>query len=77
MIHSVTAVSTTGRIGYGHDRGKDSSDREKQADGRSFSKILQQEVEDRQTDSVHCKTVTYGRDRRIHPFEYYVREYNM
>ncbi|MBQ7934445.1 MAG: hypothetical protein IJ327_06660 [Lachnospiraceae bacterium] len=77
MVHSISAVSTAGRVGYDQDRGKGSSDREQQADTNTFAKVLQQEVEDKKTDSVHCKNITYGRDSRIHPFEYYVREYRL
>lgn len=77
MVHSISAVSTAGRVAYDQERGRDSSDREQQAGPHSFAKILQQEVEEQKTDSVHYKTVTYGRDLRLHSFEYLTRDYSM
>ncbi len=76
MVHSISAVSTAGKVGRDQGRGSNSSDREHQTGANTFSEVLQQEVEERKTDTVHYKTVTYGRDSRLHPFEYLTRNYN-
>lgn len=77
MVHSISAVSTAGRVSRDQDRGSNSSDRDAQANTNTFSKVLQQEVEERKTDTVHYKTLTYGKDSRLHPFEYLTRDYNL
>ena len=66
-----------GKIGRDQDRGSNSSDREHQAGTNTFSKVLQKEVEEIKSDTVHYKTVTYGKDSRLHPFEYLTRNYNL
>lgn len=76
MVYSVSAVSKSGRITREQGRGKNSSGREGQTDNTNFLEILQQEVEERRIDSVNCHTVTYGKDRLIHRFEYRAREYS-
>ena len=66
-----------GRVGHDQDRGKDSSDREQHGRANTFAKVLQQDVEERKSDSVHYKTMTYGRDLRLHSFEYLTRDYSL
>ena len=76
MIQSVSAVSTAGKVGRDQGRGNNSSDKDHQANTNTFSKVLKQEVEERKTDTIHYKTITYGKDSRLHPFEYLTRKYN-
>jgi hypothetical protein len=53
-----------------------SSDRDTTQNNNSFSQILQREVEEQRTDSINCRTVTYGMDMRLHHFDYRAREYH-
>ena len=76
MVQSVSAVSTAGKVSRDQDRGSNSSDRDQQTGTHTFSKILEKEVEERRNDSIHCKSVIYGKESRRHPFEDRVREYN-
>lgn len=76
MVHSISAVAMADKVGREQDRRGNSSGGEHQTGANNFSKVLQQEVEERKADAVHCKTVTYGRDSRLHPFEYFKRNYN-
>ena len=77
MVHSVLAVSETGRVT--RELGKEEKNFAKKGKAEhsaSFSEILQQEVEEWRTDSINCRTTTYGMDRRLHHFEYRAREYH-
>ena len=76
MVYSVSAVSTTGKITRDQERGRNASSREEKAEKQIFSEILKQEVEEKRKESVNCQTLTYGKDSRLHRFEYRAREYN-
>lgn len=76
MVHSISAVAMTDKVGREQERRGNSSDGEHQTGTNTFSKVLKQEVEERKADTVQCKTVTYGKDSRLHPFEYFKRNYN-
>lgn len=77
MIQSISAVAMTGKVSRDQDRGRNSSDRDEQTGSHTFSKILEQEVEERRTDSIRCKNVIYGKDSRLHPFDHFTRDYNL
>lgn len=77
IVHSVLAVHETGRVT--RDLGREERNFSKQADKDntlSFSDVLQREVEEQRTDSIDCRTTTYGTDRRLHHFQYQAREYH-
>ena len=76
MVYSVSAVSTTGKVSREHGRGGNSQGREAQTEKTGFSEILKQEVEEKRKETVNCRTLVYGRDSRLHRFEYLAREYN-
>ena len=76
LIQSVSAVSMAGKVGHEQSRENNSSDKDRQTGTNTFPKVLQQEVEEIQSNTVHYKTVTYGKDSRLHPFEYLTRNYS-
>ena len=76
IVHSVLAVSETRKVTREHDGQQQSSSHGCTQSNNSFSQILQQEVEERRMDSINCRTVTYGTDRRLHHFDYRAREYH-
>lgn len=75
MVHSVLAIDGTRKVTRDLYRDESSSQKRETEDGRTFSEILQQEVDERRMDSLNCRTVTYGMDRKLHSFEYLAREY--
>lgn len=74
MVHSVLATGKMRYVGYG--RAEEDSGYANEKKDLSFSRILQKELEERRTDSLNCRTVTYGMDRRLHSFDYRAREYH-
>lgn len=76
MVHSVVAIDGVGKVKRDLDRDENSSRKKDSQENRTFSDILQHEVEEMQTDLHTCRTVTYGMDRKLHRFEYLTREYH-
>ena len=77
MVHSVLAVSETGRVTRDLGREERNFSKTNHTNNTlSFSDILQKEVEEQRTDSIDCRTTTYGMDRRLHHFQYQAREYH-
>ena len=75
MVHSVVAINGVRKVTRDLYKDENSSQKREVEENRSFSDILQQEVDERRTDSLNCHTVTYGMDRKLHSFEYLAREY--
>ncbi len=75
MVHSVAAINGVRKVTRDLYRDENSSQKSEMEENKSFSDILQQEVDERRTDSLNCRTVTYGMDRKLHSFEYLAREY--
>lgn len=75
MVHSVVAINGVRKVTRDLYRDDDSSQKRKAEESKSFSDVLQKEVDIRRTDSLNCHTVTYGMDKRLHSFEYLAREY--
>ena len=76
IVHSVIAVPETRKVTREHYQQEQPSAHGRTQNNNSFSQILQQEVEERRTDSINCRTVTYGMDSRLHHFDYRAREYH-
>ena len=77
IVHSVLAVAETGRVTRDLVREERNFSKQGNSDNTlSFSDILQREVEEQRTDSIDCRTTTYGMDRRLHHFQYQAREYH-
>lgn len=77
MVHSVLAVESVGKVTRDLGREEKLFDRKTQVNtNTTFSQILEREVEERRTDSINCRTLTYGNDRMLHRFEYRAREYH-
>ena len=76
IVHSVLAVSETRKVTREHNQQEQASSHGNAQSNVSFSQILQKEVEEQRTDSINCRTVTYGMDRRLHHFDYRAREYH-
>ncbi len=77
MVHSVLAVEGVGKVTRDLGREEKFFERKAQsATGTTFSQVLEREVEERRTDSINCRTLTYGNDRMLHRFEYRAREYH-
>lgn len=75
MVHSVVAIDGIRKVSRDLYKDDSSSQKRETEENRTFSDILQQEVDERRTDSLNCRTVTYGMDRKLHSFEYLAREY--
>lgn len=75
MVHSVLAIDGVRKVTRDQERDEHSSRQREQDTSQTFSEILQQEVDERRTDSLNCRTVTYGMDKKLHRFEYLTREY--
>ena len=75
MVHSVVAIDGIRKVTRDLYKDDSSSQKRETEENRTFSDVLQQEVDSRRTDSLSCRTVTYGMDRKLHSFEYLAREY--
>ena len=75
MVHSVVAINGVRKVTRDLYKDENSSQKSETEKSRTFSDILQQEVDVRRKDSLDCRTVTYGMDKRLHSFEYLAREY--
>ena len=76
IVHSVLAVGETRKVTREHYQQEKTLGHGTVQGNNSFSQILQQEMEEQRTDSIDCRTTTYGMDRRLHHFQYQAREYH-
>ncbi|MGN1148913.1 MAG: hypothetical protein ACI4TB_10840 [Lachnospiraceae bacterium] len=77
MVQSVLAVPTARKVKHDFERKGRYFLKKKHSDTESqFSQALEQEVGELQAKSLNCHTLTYGDDRKVHRFDYQVREYH-
>ena len=75
VVHSILAVSRVGAVSRELAREENNGSKKEKEGNRTFSDVLQKEVDRVGTDSLDCHTVTYGVDGKIYHYEYLRREY--
>ncbi len=75
MVHTVMAVSTSGKVKRDSGRAFHTASGKMQSD-HLFSNILKEKVDEQESASMDCQTTTYGNDSQIHTFQYRTREYH-